>query len=65
MVALPSWLHFWGLIVFPKWDNYIEILMAGVVQKASTTTESPTIILMIPVDMFRVMTKCLSGEMYS
>ena len=54
---------FLGLIFFPKWDKHIDIRLAGVV-KALTTMENPTIIPMILADMFRALTKCLSGEMY-
>ena len=54
---------FLGLIIFPKRDKHIDIRLTCVV-KALTTMESPTIILMILADMFRVLTKCLSGEMY-
>ncbi|KAH0664866.1 hypothetical protein KY285_026072 [Solanum tuberosum] len=54
---------FLGLIVFPKWDNHIDIRLAGVV-KALTTMESPTIIPMILADMFCALTKCINGEMY-
>lgn len=54
---------FLGLIIFPKRDKHIDIRLAGVV-KALTTMENPTIIPMILADMFRALTKCLSGEMY-
>ena len=54
---------FLWLIIFPKKDKHIDIRLAGAV-KALTTMESPTIILMILADMFRALTKCLSGEMY-
>ncbi|KAG5571590.1 hypothetical protein H5410_061356 [Solanum commersonii] len=54
---------FLELIVFPKRDNHIDIRLAGVV-KALTTMESPTILPMILVDMFRALTKCIKGEMY-
>ncbi|KAH0739985.1 hypothetical protein KY290_033028 [Solanum tuberosum] len=54
---------FLGIIIFPKRDKHIDIGLAGVV-KALTTVESPTIIPMILADMFRVLTKCINGEMY-
>ena len=52
-----------GLNIFPKRDKHIDIRLAGVV-KALTTMENSTIIPMILADMFRALTKYLSGEMY-
>lgn len=54
---------FLGLIAFPKRDIHIDNRLAGVV-KALTTIKSPTIIPTILADMFRALTKCLSGEIY-
>ena len=54
---------FLGLIIFSKRYKHIDIHLAGVV-KALTTIKNPTIIPMILADMFRALTKCLSGEMY-